>query len=210
MEIWARPILPLADDRSTSAAIVFFNRRNLGGPVNVTIKLSSIALNYRFGYDVIDLFQHDARSAWFMPSDDLTAMVNPSGVIMLKATPRTPPPTPPPILSRPVIPRPVLPRPVLPRPTPVRPIHVPTPRVATPIIKVESVKGSAVSDDINVVKGGPAPVIKVNAAAVRATKGGIVVRKGATIAAAKGRVIAHVAKASVAVDEVKTAVKGGR
>lgn len=87
IEIWTRWVLPLADDDSPSMAVVFFNRREMGGPVNVTLTLSSLGLNYRGGYDVTDLFEHELKPAQFMPHDNLTATVNPSGVVMLKAVP---------------------------------------------------------------------------------------------------------------------------
>ncbi|CAN7938384.1 unnamed protein product [Ixodes hexagonus] len=186
VEIWGRSVLPLADDKSTSAAIVFFNRRNLGGPVNVTIKLSSLALNYRNGYDVLDLFNHDARSAWFMPDDDLTAMVNPSGVIMLKATPRLPPPTP-----------------RLPPPTPA-PTQAPP-----PLVKGVDIKVGHIGADLNVAKGGQVPVVKVTSTAEEGIKGGVVTKlKGATILETKGGPVTVVEKAPADVKGVKTGVKG--
>lgn len=98
IEVWARPVLPLADDGSTSAAIVLFNRRHIGGPVKVTLRLSTIGLNYYNGYKVEDLFDPTSPMGFFKPRDKITALVNPSGVVMLKAEPvppkRRPVPTP--------------------------------------------------------------------------------------------------------------------
>lgn len=90
IEVWARPVLPLADDGSTSAAIVLFNRRHIGGPVKVTIRLSTIGLNYYNGYKVVDLFDPTSPMGFFKPRDKITALVNPSGVVMLKAEPVPP------------------------------------------------------------------------------------------------------------------------
>uniref|UniRef100_A0A023FUW9 Alpha-galactosidase n=1 Tax=Amblyomma cajennense TaxID=34607 RepID=A0A023FUW9_AMBCJ len=87
IELWARPVTPLADDGSTSAAIVLFNRRHIGGPVKVTIQLASIGLNYFNGYKVADLYDATSPVALFKPLDDITVAVNPSGVVMLKAEP---------------------------------------------------------------------------------------------------------------------------
>lgn len=90
IEVWARPVLPLADDGSTSAAIVLFNRRHIGGPVKVTLRLSTIGLNYYNGYKVEDLFDPTSPMGFFKPQDKVTALVNPSGVVMLKAEPVPP------------------------------------------------------------------------------------------------------------------------
>uniref|UniRef100_A0A023G626 Alpha-galactosidase n=1 Tax=Amblyomma triste TaxID=251400 RepID=A0A023G626_AMBTT len=87
IELWARPVTPLADDGSTSAAIVLFNRRHIGGPVRVSIQLASIGLNYFNGYRVKDLYDSSSPVAMFKPLDDITVAVNPSGVVMLKAEP---------------------------------------------------------------------------------------------------------------------------
>ncbi|CAN8012397.1 unnamed protein product [Ixodes pacificus] len=214
VEIWARAVLPQADDKSTSAAIVFFNRRNLGGPVNVTIKLASLSLIYRNGYDVLDLFNPGSQRGWFMPTDDLTAMVNPSGVVMLKATPRIPQPTPP-------------------------PSKAPPPDVKGGGIKGGGIKGGGIKggeikggdvlsgvkgapapmgggikggeikggDVLSGVKGAPTPMLKVTNVGEGGTKGGIMESagvKGALMPESKGGAVTEAVKGPAVKGGVKT------
>lgn len=189
VEIWARAVLPLADDKSTSAAIVFFNRRNLGGPVNVTIKLSSLSLIYRNGYDVLDLFNPGAQSGWFMPSDDLTAMVNPSGVVMLKATPRVPRPTPPPSKAL---------------PSDVKGGGIKGGEIKGGETKGVEIKGG---DVLSGVKGVPTPMLKVTNVGEGGTKGGIMESagvKGALMPESKGGAVTEAVKGPAVKGGVKT------
>ncbi|XP_037568676.1 alpha-N-acetylgalactosaminidase-like [Dermacentor silvarum] len=95
IEVWARPVTPVTDEGFPSAAIVLFNRRHIGGPVRVTLQLTSIGLNYPHGYKVWDLYDPHASKVVFKPFDDIPATVNPSGVVMLRAEP-VPAPRPPP------------------------------------------------------------------------------------------------------------------
>ncbi|XP_065307119.2 alpha-N-acetylgalactosaminidase-like [Dermacentor albipictus] len=95
IEVWARPVTPVTDEGFPSAAIVLFNRRHIGGPVRVTLQLTSIGLNYPHGYKVWDLYDPQAHPVVFKPFDDIPATVNPSGVVMLRAEP-VPAPRPPP------------------------------------------------------------------------------------------------------------------
>ncbi|KAM7291069.1 alpha-N-acetylgalactosaminidase [Ixodes scapularis] len=199
VEIWARAVLPLADDKSTSAAIVFFNRRNLGGPVNVTIKLAGLSLVYRNGYDVLDLFNPGAQTGWFMPTDDLTAMVNPSGVVMLKATPRIPPTTPPPPKASPLD--------VKGGGIKGGDVLSGVEGASTPMgggIKGGEIKGG---DVLSGVKGAPTPMLKVTNVGGGGTKGGMMESagvKGALMSESKGGAVTEAVKGSAAKGGVKT------
>lgn len=95
IEVWARPLTPVNDEGFPSAAIVLFNRRHIGGPVRVTLQLSSIGLTYPHGYKVWDLYDPHATPVVFKPFEDIPSTVNPSGVVMLRAEP-VPAPRPPP------------------------------------------------------------------------------------------------------------------
>lgn len=89
IEVWVRSVSPLSADGSSSAAIVFFNRRDMGGPVNVSVVLSSLGLNYHSGYSFTDLFSRNPNASFFLrPEDSLHAYVYPSGVVMYKGVPR--------------------------------------------------------------------------------------------------------------------------
>ncbi|KAH6936003.1 hypothetical protein HPB50_012353 [Hyalomma asiaticum] len=98
IEVWARPVSPVTDEGFPSAAIVLFNRRHIGGPVRVSLQLSSIGLTYPHGYKVWDLYDPHATPVVFKPFEDIPSTVNPSGVVMLRAepvpAPRPPPPPP--------------------------------------------------------------------------------------------------------------------
>lgn len=98
IEVWARPVSPVTEEGFPSAAIVLFNRRHIGGPVRVSLQLSSIGLTYPHGYKVWDLYDPHATPVVFKPFEDIPSTVNPSGVVMLRAepvpAPRPPPPPP--------------------------------------------------------------------------------------------------------------------
>ncbi|CAL1263603.1 unnamed protein product [Larinioides sclopetarius] len=84
VEIWRRPINPVSKSGEYSYALVFFNRRTLGGPVNVDANLKSLGLDNVGCYDVQDLFSTE-KSKEYCPSDNITLSVNPSGVRMVVA-----------------------------------------------------------------------------------------------------------------------------
>ncbi|XP_054708264.1 alpha-N-acetylgalactosaminidase-like [Uloborus diversus] len=83
IEIWKRPISP-ESNAQYSYALVFFNRRTLGGPVSVTMQLSSLGLNNESCYSVYDVF-NSSQHEKFCPPNNVTVKVNPSGVTMLIA-----------------------------------------------------------------------------------------------------------------------------
>ncbi|GFS97436.1 alpha-N-acetylgalactosaminidase [Trichonephila clavipes] len=78
MEIWIRPISPLSGNGKYSYAVVFFNRRTLGGPVEVSANVGSLGLDSVNCYDVNDVFSAE-NSEKYCPSDNITLTVNPSG-----------------------------------------------------------------------------------------------------------------------------------
>ncbi|KAF8790285.1 alpha-N-acetylgalactosaminidase-like [Argiope bruennichi] len=84
VEIWSRPISPVNKSGKYSFALVFFNRRTLGGPVSVSANIESLGLDNVNCYDVRDLFSTEA-SRKYCPSDNITLSVNPSGVRMVVA-----------------------------------------------------------------------------------------------------------------------------
>ncbi|GIY86114.1 alpha-N-acetylgalactosaminidase [Caerostris darwini] len=84
MEIWTRPISPVSKSGKYSYALVFFNRRTLGGPVSVSANLDSIGLDNESCYNVKDAFNNE-KSQQYCPSDNITLNVNPSGVRMVIA-----------------------------------------------------------------------------------------------------------------------------
>ena len=50
------------------------------------ISLASIGLNFELGYNFTDLFERTISNKILLPKDFLAVSVNPSGVVMLKAT----------------------------------------------------------------------------------------------------------------------------
>ncbi|KFM74586.1 Alpha-N-acetylgalactosaminidase, partial [Stegodyphus mimosarum] len=84
IEIWRRPISPISSNGKYSYALVFFNRRTLGGPTKITANLESMGLDNSKCYLVYDVFLVEDVNK-FCPSDNITVTVNPSGITMLKA-----------------------------------------------------------------------------------------------------------------------------
>ncbi|KAG8201188.1 hypothetical protein JTE90_028843 [Oedothorax gibbosus] len=84
VEIWKRPISPVNTAEEYSQALVFFNRRTLGGPVKVTANLNSMGLTSKDCYTVYDAFTIDDTER-YCPADNITVSVNPSGVTMVIA-----------------------------------------------------------------------------------------------------------------------------
>jgi len=67
-----------------SYAILFFNR-NLEQAAHVSTTLRQLSIANPTGYFVEDLWTND-KLGLMMPDDTFTATVNPTGVVMLKAT----------------------------------------------------------------------------------------------------------------------------
>ncbi|XP_028968951.1 alpha-N-acetylgalactosaminidase [Galendromus occidentalis] len=86
IQIWIRPVGPRASDGSMSAALAIHNRNDMGGARLVNISLSSIGLNFERGYNFTDLYDKTIVNKTMTPDDYLAVRVNPSGVVLLKAT----------------------------------------------------------------------------------------------------------------------------
>lgn len=67
-----------------SFALVFFNRRTLGGPVTVTTEFNSLGLENASSYNIYDAFgEKDIKLD--LEKNEITLKVNPSGVRMVIA-----------------------------------------------------------------------------------------------------------------------------
>jgi Alpha galactosidase C-terminal beta sandwich domain len=67
-----------------SHAVVFFNR-NLEQKASVTVALGKLELTNEKGYLVQDLFTGQEYGT-LLPSDTFSCTINPTGVVMIKAT----------------------------------------------------------------------------------------------------------------------------
>lgn len=86
IEIWTRPITPVSSDGKYSYAMVFFNRRTLGGPVTVTAQLQSLGLDNPNFYTFYDAFSSEEIN---FSQGNITVKVNPSGIKMVIAKRKT-------------------------------------------------------------------------------------------------------------------------
>jgi len=78
--IWTRPITPPG-----SYAIAAVYSKQQGYPIHVTLPLSAIRLNATQGYNVTEVFDNTAVG-FLKPNQNLTYIVNPSGICLLRAT----------------------------------------------------------------------------------------------------------------------------
>jgi len=88
VEVWARRVEPTAgsgESTQYSYAVAVWNKRTDGTPYAWSQPLSAYGLNNAEGYFVKDLFTNKDYGL-FKPSDVVSFKVNPSGVVMLKAT----------------------------------------------------------------------------------------------------------------------------
>ncbi|GLV43492.1 uncharacterized protein CBL_04034 [Carabus blaptoides fortunei] len=84
IDIYTKPIQPIATDNNHSYGIAFLSKRTDGMPYKITVTLQEIGLNNKGGYAVQNVFEKD--SLVFMTStSDITVRVNPTGVVLLKA-----------------------------------------------------------------------------------------------------------------------------
>ncbi|XP_033218349.1 alpha-N-acetylgalactosaminidase-like [Belonocnema kinseyi] len=82
VEIWARPITP-ATKKHYSYAIAFLNSGTDGTPINVSITLEEIGLQYSAGYHCEDLYDN-VDYGILTPMMKIKVRVNPTGVVMLR------------------------------------------------------------------------------------------------------------------------------
>jgi len=78
--IWTRPIAPTG-----SYAIAATYSKQQGYPIHVTLSLSAIHLNDTRGYNITEVFD-DVTVGYLKPNQNLTYIVNPSGINLFRAT----------------------------------------------------------------------------------------------------------------------------
>lgn len=78
--IWTRPITPTG-----SYAIAATYSKQQGYPIHVTLPLSAINLTAPQGYNITEVFDNTAVG-YLKPNQNLTYVVNPSGINLLRAT----------------------------------------------------------------------------------------------------------------------------
>ncbi|XP_011684091.1 alpha-N-acetylgalactosaminidase [Strongylocentrotus purpuratus] len=79
IEVWAKPL-----SGESFAAVVFSKRTDM--PYNCTFTISKLNFTHAAGYKVRDLFLSKDLGT-FLPGDDISVMVNPVGVVMIRADP---------------------------------------------------------------------------------------------------------------------------
>jgi len=78
--IWTRPITPTG---SYAVAAVYSQQK--GHPIHVSLPLSAINLKSPQGYNITEVFD-DIAVGYLKPTQNLTYIVNPSGIYLLRAT----------------------------------------------------------------------------------------------------------------------------
>ncbi|XP_072171001.1 alpha-N-acetylgalactosaminidase-like [Diadema setosum] len=81
IDVWVKPLT-----NTGFAAVVFSKRTDM--PYNFTLTISKLGYNHTAGYVVRDLFLHQDVGT-FLPSETISVMVNPTGVVMLQGRPVT-------------------------------------------------------------------------------------------------------------------------
>lgn len=87
IEVWTRKIMPVVAGEF-SYAIAIYSRRADGMPFLFQVELRRLGLNDPEGYVLKDLYSDKTLDGLFFPSNNVTARVNPTGVVFLKATPQ--------------------------------------------------------------------------------------------------------------------------
>ena len=82
LSLWVKPVLP-----SGAAAVAFMYVLEIGGPIKVAMTFADLGLTHRAGYDVTEQFDGTSLGS-YMPNDNFTCYVNPTGVYLIKATPK--------------------------------------------------------------------------------------------------------------------------
>jgi len=78
--IWIRPITPPG-----SYAIAATYSKQEGYPIHVTLPLSAANLTAPQGYNITEVFDNTAVG-YRKPNENVTYTVNPSGIVLLRAT----------------------------------------------------------------------------------------------------------------------------
>lgn len=85
IELYSRPVLPTSGSHG-SRVFAVVNRAEGGAPTHYTLNTADTDLNSSRGYYVTDLFDNNRLVSIIQPGDNITVDVNPSGVVLLKAT----------------------------------------------------------------------------------------------------------------------------
>lgn len=86
LDIWARWVTPELADGKRSLAVLVYNTKNLGGPVQTSITLQSLNLDSPLGYLVTDLIRNNTVVGKFYPEQSINVTVAPMDVFFFKAT----------------------------------------------------------------------------------------------------------------------------
>ncbi|KAH8023149.1 hypothetical protein HPB51_011263 [Rhipicephalus microplus] len=86
LDIWTRWETPELADGRRSLAVLVYNTKNLGGPVQTSITLQSLNLDSPLGYLVTDLIRNNAIVGKFYPEQSINVTVAPMDVFFFKAT----------------------------------------------------------------------------------------------------------------------------
>lgn len=78
-QVWTRPVVPVG---SFAIAAIYFVLH--GSPVHVTMSLFQLGLNSTRGYNITEVFDGSYVGA-FKPHQNITLVVDPSGIYLLKA-----------------------------------------------------------------------------------------------------------------------------
>ncbi|XP_075748258.1 alpha-galactosidase A [Rhipicephalus microplus] len=86
LDIWTRWVTPELADGTRSLAVLVYNTKNLGDPVQTFITLQSLNLDSPLGYLVTDLIRNNAIVGKFYPEQSINVTVAPMDVFFFKAT----------------------------------------------------------------------------------------------------------------------------
>lgn len=86
LDIWARWVTPELADGKLSLAVLVYNTKNLGGPVQTFVTLQSLNLDSPMGYLVTDLIRNNTVVGKFYPEQSINVTVAPMDVLFFKAT----------------------------------------------------------------------------------------------------------------------------
>ncbi|KAH7952824.1 hypothetical protein HPB49_001540 [Dermacentor silvarum] len=86
LDIWARWVTPELADRKLSLAVLLYNTKVLGGPVQASIPLQSLGLDSPTGYLVTDLIRNNTVVGKFYPEHSINATIAPMDIFFFKAT----------------------------------------------------------------------------------------------------------------------------
>ncbi|KAH6937024.1 hypothetical protein HPB50_025113 [Hyalomma asiaticum] len=86
LDIWARWVTPELTNGKLSLAVLVYNTKALGGPVQASITLRSLNLDSPTGYLVTDLIRNNTVVGKFYPEHSISVTVDPMDVFFFKAT----------------------------------------------------------------------------------------------------------------------------